>query len=80
MKRRVKTLSRRKFLKTGILGGMTISVYPQGKLLNFQRLHSNPYRKTEVDVFKESDDRLLQIAGAYGSEFGEIKEMEYGCF
>jgi hypothetical protein len=80
MKRSDKTLGRRRFLKTGIFGGVIVAVYPRGKLLNSPLLHSHPHIKPKIPRSEESSARLLQIACTYGSEFGEIKEIKNGCF
>jgi hypothetical protein len=80
MKSSFKTLSRRKFLKTGIFGGVIISVCPHGKPLDFPGPLSDPHRKPEDHLSLESSDRLLQIACTYGPEIGEIKEIKNGCF
>jgi hypothetical protein len=79
MKRSMKTIGRRKFLKTGIFGGVIAAVYPRGKLLNSPLLHSGPHIEPEDHFSTESFERLLQIACTYGSEFGEIKEIKNGC-
>ncbi len=80
MKRSDKTLGRRKFLKTGIFGGVIVAVSPRGMLLNSPLFHSDPHVKPKNHLSEESSASLLQIACTYGSEFGEIKETENGCF
>lgn len=80
MKRSIKTIDRRKFLKTGIFGGVILAAYPQGKLLNSPEFHSGSNIKSKNPLSEKSKTRLLEIADSYGPEFGEIKEIKNGCF
>ncbi|KPJ69983.1 hypothetical protein AMJ44_01500 [candidate division WOR-1 bacterium DG_54_3] len=80
MKRCIKIIKRRTFLKTGLAGGMILTVQPLGKFFGFAVPLPDLRTQRDDNLSDKSHERLLQIIHKYGGEFGEIKEGLNGCF
>ncbi len=72
MKRRIKNIRRRKFLKTGIAAVIIFAAQPLGKIFNFS-VTVDSDNKPDGSLSKDSCERLLQIVHKYGYELGEVK-------
>jgi len=70
-------IKRRKFLETGFATGAVIATLPVRKLFSFPAPFSDTCLKSDHNLSKEYNERLLEIALKYGGEFGEVSvEME----
>jgi hypothetical protein len=80
MKRCIKIIKRRTFLKTGLAGGMILTVQTLRKFFGFAMSLPDSHTQQGDKLSNESHERFLQIIHKYGGEFGEIKERLNGCF
>jgi len=72
MKKYLKPIPRRKFLKTGITGGAIIATLPVWKLFSFSAPPSDFHVNPAVNLSKETLEKLIKIALQNGGEFAEV--------
>ena len=72
MKIYLKPITRRKFLKTGVTGGVIIATLPIWKLFSFNAPPSDFYINPACNLSKETLEKLIAIALQRGGEFSEV--------
>lgn len=72
MKSYSKPIKRRKFLRTGIVGGVAGAAIPLWKLSSFSTLSSDSFINTGCKLSNESVERIIEISLKYGSEFAGV--------
>ena len=80
---RFNRVSRRDFLKSGVVGGIVAPIFPFLKVFLFSNSLSKPNIRSGPHFSRRFRGRLLEIALKYGAEFGEqdvrmIEEDGYG--
>ena len=72
MKKYLKPIPRRKFLKTGITGVAIIATLPVWKLFSFSAPPSDFHVNPAINLSKETLEKLIKIALQHGGEFAEV--------
>ena len=72
MKIYLKPITRRKFLKTGVAGGVITATLPIWKLFSFSAPPSDFYVNPACNLSKETLEKLIAVALQRGGEFSEV--------
>lgn len=72
MKNYFKPVSRRTFLKTGLVGGAVVATLPLWDLFSYSSPPANFYVNPACNLSRETLQKLLQVALNQGGEFAEV--------
>ena len=77
MNKTTKTLNRRGFLKSGLMGSV-LAALPVGSLLSFPRIESGTRVRVALSRRDPEKIRLKQLISTYGGEFGGFNNIREG--